>query len=38
MNKSVKVKEMMSELKQKAKRKFKIDCQILAEDNGTERK
>ena len=38
MNKSVKVKEMMSDLKQKSKRKFNIDCPIRAEDNGTERK
>ena len=29
---------MMSELKQKSKRKFKIDCPSKSEENGTERK
>ena len=37
MKKSAKVKEMMSELKQKSKRKFKIDGPSRAEENGTER-
>ena len=38
MKKSAKVKEMMSELKKKSKRKFKIDGPSRAEENGTERK
>ena len=38
MKKSAKVKEMISELKQKSKRKFKIDGPSRAEDNGMERK
>ena len=38
MNKSAKVKEMMSDLKQKSKRKFKIDDPSRAEENGTEMK
>ena len=37
MKKSAKVKEI-SKLKQKSKRKFKIDGPSRAEDNGTERK
>ena len=36
--KSAKFKEMMSELKQKSKRKFNIDGPSRAEENGTERK
>ena len=38
IKKSAKVKEMMSELKQKSKRKFNIDGPRLSEENGTERK
>ena len=38
MKKSAKVKEMMIELKQESKRKFKIDGPSQAEENGTERK
>ena len=36
--KSAKVKEMMSDLKQKSKRKLRIDGPSRAEENGTERK
>ena len=38
MKKSAKVKEMMSELKQKSKSKFKIDGPSRAEENVTESK
>ena len=38
MKKSTKLKEMISELKQKSKRKFKIDYPSRAEGNKMERK
>ena len=38
MKKSTKGKEIMSELKQKSNRKFKIDGPSQVEENGTERK
>ena len=38
MKRSAKVKETMSELKQKSKRKFNIDGPSQAENNGRERK
>ena len=38
MKKSAKVKEMISELKKKSKRKFNIDGPSRAEENGMERK
>ena len=38
MKKSAKVKDMMSDLKKKSKRKFKIAGPSRAEENGTERK
>ena len=38
MKKSAKVKDIMSELKQKSKRKFNIDGPSQSEENGTVRK